>query len=121
MRIPTNFLRLFILFVILQTNNFSFSQNATYPYNEWTRKLSDKKARALSGVYEIASALKEKEFSEAIAIFYELESKGSSASNYFEPRFNFTKSIWFWHSNTPGKIDSTQQLFRKALNAAYEI
>jgi tetratricopeptide (TPR) repeat protein/DNA-binding CsgD family transcriptional regulator len=122
MRIATtNCLRLFILFVILQTNYFSFSQDPVYPYREWVKKLSDKKAPVFSGVFEISSALKDKQISEVSAVFNELGSKGSSSGSYFEPRLNFTKAIWFRNSNLPGWFDSTQQLFRKALNAAYEI
>lgn len=116
-----NFLRTVILFVFLQTNHFSFSQNSAYPYQEWLKKLSDKKAPSLSGVFEISSALKDKETADAIAVFDELGSKGSSGGSYFEPRFCLTKAIWFWNSNVAGKFDSAQQSFKKALNAAYEI
>lgn len=116
-----NFLRaVVLLFAFLQINHFSFSQTSSYPYQEWVKKLSDKNARALSGIYEVSEALKGKDPSEAITILNNLESKGSSAGNYFAPRFFLAKAIWIWSSNLAGKVDSTQQLVKKALNSAYE-
>jgi DNA-binding CsgD family transcriptional regulator len=116
----TNYLRILVLFVILQTNQFCFSQTSDYPYKEWIEKLSDRKAPHLSGYNEILSALKEKGLSEANAAFNMLESKGSSAGTYFIARFNLLKALWFRESNVSGKDDSVQVFMKKALNAAYE-
>lgn len=113
-----NYLRIFVLFVILQTNLFCFSQVSSYPYNDWIEKLSDRKTGHLSGYNEILSALKDKDLSEASAALNMLESKGSSAGSYFIARFYLLKAFWF--SNSSGKVDSVQLFMKKALNAAYE-
>ena len=115
-----NYLRIFVLFVILQTNQFCFSQTSDYSYKEWIEKLNDRKAPHLSGYNEILSALKEKDLSEANAAFEMLELKGNSAGTYFIARFNLLKAFWFRESNLPGKDDSVQVFMKKALIAAYE-
>jgi hypothetical protein len=40
----TRHLRLVILFALLQTNGFSFSQTPSYPVDEWAKKLGEKEA-----------------------------------------------------------------------------
>lgn len=115
-----NCLRIFVLFVFLQTNHFCFSQSPGYPYDEWIKKLSSKKQPFQSGFQEIFSALRGKDLPEATAIFNALEEKGKSSGAYFATRVNLIKAYWFWNSNLPGKVDSTQQFMKKAINTAYE-
>lgn len=115
-----NCLRILVLFVILQTNLFCFSQETSYPYEDWIEKLSDSKTGHLSGYNEILSALKDKDLSEANAAFNMLESKGSAAGTYFFARFNVLKAFWFSNFNIPRNDDSLQLFMKKALNAAYE-
>jgi tetratricopeptide (TPR) repeat protein/DNA-binding CsgD family transcriptional regulator len=115
-----NCLRILILFGILQTNLFCFSQETSYPYKDWIEKLSDRKTGHLSGYNEILSALKDKDLSEANAAFNMLESKGSAADTYFIARFNLLKALWFSNFNIPRNDDSIQLFMKKALNAAYE-
>jgi tetratricopeptide (TPR) repeat protein/DNA-binding CsgD family transcriptional regulator len=115
-----NYLRIFILFVILQIDLFCFSQAANYPYEDWIEKLSDTKTGYLSGYNEILSALKDKDPSEVNAAFNMLESKGSAGGSYFIARFNLLKAFWFSDYHLPRKVDSLQVFMKKALNAAYE-
>ncbi len=115
-----NFLRTVILFAFLQINYSTFSQTSSFPYREWVKKLSDQKAPSLAGIGELLGALRNKDSSEATRILNNLESKGSSAGSYFAARFFFAKAIWVWNTKAAGKIDSTQQLVKKALNSAYE-
>src|SRR5688572_1771083 len=115
-----NYLRIFILFVILQIDLFCFSQASNYPYKDWIEKLSDRKTGHLSGYNEILSALKDKEPSEVNVAFYMLESKGSARCTYFITRLNLLKAFWFSDYHLPRKVDSLQVFMKKALNAAYE-
>src|SRR5688572_17008367 len=115
-----NYLRIFILFVILQIDLFCFSQASNYPYEDWIEKLSDRKTGHLSGYNEILSALKDKDLAEVNTVFNILESKGSSAGSYFIARFNLLKAFWFSDYHIPRKVDSLQLFMKKALNAAYE-
>src|SRR5437762_9972604 len=87
----TNHLLLCILFLLLQTNYFSFSQTTSYPIKEWVKKLSAKRAPSLSGVTEIISALVNKDSSSVVDLFNELERDGNSGNNYFTCRLNLTK------------------------------
>jgi len=111
---------LVILFVFLQTNYFSFSQNASYPYNEWVRKLSDKTAPTASGFQDVLPILKGKNFSEAASILRELENKGSRAGNYFIARFRVLHALWLADAKRFAAKDDVSQLMKQALNAAYE-
>ena len=115
-----NFLRTVILFAFLLVNYFALSQTSSFPYRDLVKKLSDQKAPPMAGIGELLGALKDKDSSEAIHILNNLESKGNTTGSYFASRFFFAKAIWIWNTKTAGRIDSTQQLVKKALNSAYD-
>jgi DNA-binding CsgD family transcriptional regulator len=116
----TNRLLLFILFVFLQTNYFSFSQTASYPLKEWTKKLSAKDAPVLSGVFEICIALKNKDSSEVINVFNELGKRGSSSNKYFTSRLYVTEAVCLFGNSKYRSKNSIQELMKEALNDVYE-
>jgi DNA-binding CsgD family transcriptional regulator/tetratricopeptide (TPR) repeat protein len=108
------------LFVFLQTNYFSFSQNVSYPYSEWIQKLSDQNGPINSGVDEVLSFLLKTDSSQAIAALNELEERGSHASKYFAPRFNLLKANWLMSSKNCAAIGMISDVMKRALYAAYE-
>jgi len=65
-----------LLFVLLQTNLYSFSQNADYPFNDWVEKLGAHNGPVLSGVSDVFNELKGKNSSTGINVLNELETKG---------------------------------------------
>jgi DNA-directed RNA polymerase specialized sigma24 family protein len=112
---------LFMTFLVFfQGNYFSFSQNATFPTSDWTKKLSSKNFFS-SGLQEIRTALKDKDASSVNSTFNELEKKGASSGIYFNPHLNVLKANWLNDAQGCSAKDSISQLYKKALNGAYEI
>ena len=118
--VRANFISLFILFGILQTNIYSFSQSTSFPYAEWTKKLGDQYGPVNSGVEEIFDVLLKTDSSKANAVLSELEKKSSRTGKYFNPRFLYLKARWLWHIKTCTVVGTLSELMKKAINAAYD-
>ena len=114
----TYYLLLLLMFVFLQAHYFSFSQTASYPINQWVKKLSDKNAPSASGMDDVLAALKNKDSTETIRILDQIEKKGNFKNNYFKARFFATKA----RALTFFSVDKKQvnDFVGRALNAAYE-
>jgi len=117
----TIYLPLFILFVFLHANYFSFSQTSSYPIKEWVKKLGDTRGSASSGVNEVLAAVKNKDSVEGFRIFNEVEKRGNVRNNYFKARFDAVKMMWMstWQRQHQHE-EQVNELARQALNAAYE-
>ena len=79
--------RLLFLFTGLYACFISFSQNDSYPYTDWVKKLSDKNGPANSGIEEISVVVEEKDSIQSIAIFNELEKNANKKNHFFIARF----------------------------------
>src|SRR5689334_12589090 len=105
-----------LLFVLLQTNLYSFSQNADYPLNDWVEKLSAHNGPVLSGALNVFNELKRKDSSTAINVLNELETRGSKKDGYFKSRFFLTKALWLWSMKRSPLPQQFEQLMKQALN-----
>jgi tetratricopeptide (TPR) repeat protein len=117
--VRTILITLLILFGILQTGIYSFSQSS-FPYSDWIKKLSDQDGPANSGVDEILSVLIKKDSTQANTALNELERKGSKAGNYFIPRFNLLKASWLYNRKGCYVSGRISEFMKKALNGAYD-
>src|SRR5262249_10547642 len=115
-----NRLLLFILFVILQTNCFLFSQTSSYPIAEWAKKLGERNGPLISGVDEILPALAHKDSSEGASLFNQLERKASVSNKYFLARFAIAKAWWLHNYRRNDMKILLRDLASRALIAAYE-
>ena len=113
-------LRLLLLFVILQTDYFSFSQGTSYPIDDWAKKLNEKNAPVATATSEIFTALAGKDSSEGALLFAQLEKKGSSSDKYFIARFAIIKAWWLHNYRRNDMKVLLKNLANKALSAAYE-
>ena len=112
--------RLLLFFVWFQTTVSSFSQSPAFPYHEWTKKLSDEKGPANSGVTEILAVLQGKDSLQAIEALRELEKKGERANKYFVPRFHLLRASWLYGQKGCNAIEQISECMKKALNGAYD-
>jgi len=111
---------LVIAFVIVHASHISYSQNASYPYNEWVEKLSGKYLPVMSGVNEVLAALVKKDSSQATNALDELEKRGTNTGKYFNPRFNVLKANWLMSTKTCAASEVVSEIMKKALYGAYE-
>src|SRR5215813_6308934 len=105
-------LRFFLfLFVLMQTNHFSFSQDTSFPVKEWVKKLSSRSGPTLSGFLDILPVLANKDSASADNLFNDLERRGNSSSAFFNCRLNLTKATYLHGMN--GSETAVKELFDK--------
>jgi tetratricopeptide (TPR) repeat protein len=109
---------LLLLFVLMQTNYFSFAQDTSYPIKEWVRKLSDKNAPLYSGVSEIVAAMANEDSMRAARTFNALADKGNTDNSYFICRLNTAMGMYFRDHRASRKL--VNDLMTKATHAAYD-
>ena len=112
---------LFVLVVFTQAESSVFAQTKAYPYDEWVKKLSTDNGPVRSGIDDLFAAIKEKDSTEAFAIFKELEKRGNIKNNFFKARLFLTKANGLLQFRQ-GDTYETQDIewVKQALNAAYE-
>ncbi|HEV8505577.1 MAG TPA: hypothetical protein VGQ53_09260, partial [Chitinophagaceae bacterium] len=116
----TNHLSMFMLFVFLQTNYFSFSQTTSYPIHNWAKILREKNAPGVAGAREILDALAHKDSSEGASLFSQLEMESSASDKYFIARLAIIKAWWVHNYRRNDMKVLLKNLANKALIAAYE-
>src|SRR4051812_34542454 len=110
-----------LVLIFLQISFSVFAQTNVYPYDEWIKKLSTDNGPVRSGIDDLFATIKEKDSTEAFAIFKELERRGNIKNNFFKARLFLTKAnglLQFRQGDTYEAQDI--ELVKQALNAAYE-
>jgi len=112
---------LLIVFAILLSNCFLFSQQTVSSASDWVKRLNNKNFHS-AGLSELLSELKDKDSLQATALFDELEKKGHSLGGYFDSHFNLLKAVWLMDAHPGTRINkSVSEHMKQALNAAYEV
>ncbi|TMI81807.1 MAG: hypothetical protein E6H10_10925 [Bacteroidetes bacterium] len=111
------------LFLLLQTNYFSFSQTSSFPIEEWVKKLGTKDGPAASGIVDVFTALAAADTTQVKATLDDVEARGDLKNNYFKARFFATKAKCtsrYLQIRYQSHEAIVTQMLKQALNAAYE-
>ena len=109
------------LFVFLQANHFSFSQQATFPVSDLAKRLGSKDFTS-AGVEQALLELRDKDSSWVATLFDDLQKKGYSSGGYYNAHLNFLRALWISQTRScDAAKPSVTRFMKEALNAAYEV
>src|SRR6476620_11699584 len=110
---------LFILFILLQTNLPAFTQNKSFPLDDWVKKLDADDDTLNKNFNEIVDIiLKSMDTAIVFRTLDELEKKGASAGQYFQVRIKHLRATMLWKIRDKVAKDSIAQLMKPALQQA---
>lgn len=110
---------LFFLFVLLQANFVCFSQNSSYPVEEWVKKLSSKHDDENNSYLVVRNVLNSKDSLSAMTALNKLETYTSHSNHYFSARFFLLKANQLFLLNNLQAATEIRQTCEKALKEAY--
>src|SRR5436190_19525041 len=109
------------LFVFLQANHFSFSQQATFPVSDLAKRLGSKDFTS-AGVEQALLELRDKNSSWVATLFDDLQKKGYSSGGYYNAHLNFLRALWISQTlSCDAAKPSVTRFMKEALDAAYEV
>jgi len=117
----TKHLLLFVLFVILQTHYFSFSQIGSFPVDDWVKRLSERTDSFNDKFWTFTVQVRSLDSSRINSILNEMQKKGANSGKRFQIRLKLIKAQLMYLKYRPQDYDTINILLRQALYDAYEL
>src|SRR6266487_2219400 len=116
-------IRLFpvLLLPLLLTHCFSFSQTASFPVDDWVKRLSVKTDSFNNRFWTFTVQVRSLDSARINSILNEMQKKGANSGKRFQIRFKLIKAQLMYLKYRPQDYDIIDTLLRQALYNAYEL